>query len=147
MHSKHLWRAMLILLVGGIGFVVARQLVIPKTFGATGHYRHDSLEEYRELPAQHGGAESCRRCHKEEKYTAAAIGKHAAVSCEVCHGPVALHADGQKKIADARKTPLGDAPSYRMCLICHQDLPSRPKTQPMAAAAPGPSAIITSTGR
>lgn len=124
-HTKHLWRAMLILLLVGAGVVVGRQFLIPKSFGEAGHYRYDSLEEYRALPARHGGSESCRACHKDDQFKAEEQGKHAAVSCEACHGPLSFHAADGKKIADAPKNA-----TWKQCLICHERLPSRPKNHP-----------------
>lgn len=123
-HSKHLWRAGLILLLAGAGVVVGRQFLIPKSFGENGHYRADSLRDYMELPVRHGGRESCFACHKKDDFASYPTGKHQTVSCEVCHGPVSLHAKDKEKIA-AAPHKKGEA-TYAMCMNCHQVMPSRP---------------------
>ncbi|MBI2930367.1 MAG: cytochrome C [Planctomycetes bacterium] len=120
-HSKHIWRAALILLFGVVGFIVVRQFLIPKSFGIAGHYRFDALAEFMAQPVKHGGRESCRKCH-EPPYETTSKGKHARVSCEVCHGPVGDHASKEAKIAVMPKNP-----SYKLCAYCHQKLAARPK--------------------
>ena len=123
-HTKHLWRAVLILVFVGIVGIMVRHFLIPQSFGLTGFYRHDSLAEFMAAPVVYGGPVSCTKCHKEvakEK----AEGGHASVSCEVCHGPVSGHAKDGEKIADM---PVNR--SYTLCAYCHQKLRARPESMP-----------------
>ena len=123
-NSKHIWRAV-ILLLGGAAFIVSgRHFLVPESFGKIGHFRYDSIGEYRDKPVMHGNDVSCQKCHADQ-FAAHEQGKHQAVRCENCHGPVALHADKDKKIGDARVTR-----SWELCAYCHQPLASRPKDFP-----------------
>ncbi|MHC4607872.1 MAG: cytochrome c3 family protein [Planctomycetota bacterium] len=123
-HSKHIWRAVGILLLLLVAFIAVRQFLIPASFGAEGFYRYDSIGEFMSQPVIHGGKESCKDCHKEE-YGEVQKGKHAKVSCEVCHGPLAPHVKDGKKAADMSK----DA-SSRLCAYCHRKLVARPAEFP-----------------
>lgn len=130
-HSKHIWRAALILGLALAAVISGRHFMVPDTFGLAGHYRYSALEEFREQEPLHGGKESCKKCH-EEQYAAHAKGKHAALNCEVCHGPVATHAQvGQDAPADPKAAYLAEMPknpSYTLCAYCHQKQAARPKS-------------------
>jgi len=128
-HSKHLWRVVLILMVFFLGFVGFRHFMVPKSFGLAGPYRYDSIQDHMALPVVHGGRESCKKCH-EEKYDMVMKGKHKAVSCEVCHEPVTVHAKDGAKIADMPKSP-----TWRLCELCHAKMAGRPKTHPRSPSA------------
>ncbi len=90
-HTKHLWRALGILVVVAVSGVVIRHFAIPDSFGEAGSYRYDALAEIASKPVVHGNDISCRECHADMAETKAA-GKHAPVRCEVCHAPVTTHA-------------------------------------------------------
>jgi len=123
-HSKHIWRAVIIL-VAGVAFTVGgRHFLVPASFGQLGHFRADSIGEYMAKPVMHGNDASCGKCHPDQ-FAAHEQGKHKAVRCENCHGPLALHADSDKKIADAKVMASAD-----LCALCHQKLDARPKTFP-----------------
>jgi hypothetical protein len=121
---------LLILLVLVIAALLARDFLVPESFGETGHFRHDSIGEFMEQPVIHGTDRTCRKCHDEE-YRQNTRGKHAAVPCETCHGPLMLHADPKadkdQKIADAYLDR-----SYVQCAVCHQQQGARPKDFPQA---------------
>jgi len=105
--------------VGIVAFFAIRALLIPKSFGKYGHYRADSIEEIRQLPISYAGVNACTECH-EEIFKVKSSGFHRGVSCEVCHGPSANHADDPTSI----KPP---APRQREgCPLCHNYNPSRP---------------------
>ncbi len=107
-------------MVGLVGFVTVRHFMTPKSFGVVGHYRHDAISEFMVLPVMHGGKESCQKCH-EELFAENMKGKHAPVSCEVCHAPLSVHVRDGKKIAEMPKPePL------KTCGYCHQKLAGRP---------------------
>lgn len=123
-HTKHIWRAVIILLALPIVFITVRHFLVPPSFGAEGHYRYDSLSEHRDHPVIHGSTTACRECH-ESADAEKGKGKHVSLSCEVCHAPLALHVKDGKKIADMPKNK-----SYTLCAGCHQQLEARPKDFP-----------------
>jgi len=123
-HTKHIWRAVILLLAFAVLAVIGRHFLVPETFGEHGFYRYASLAEFMSKPLVHGGAESCTPCHQEIA-SAKQTGKHASVSCEVCHAPLAVHASGEEKIADM---PVDR--SVRLCSTCHLRLIARPETMP-----------------
>lgn len=123
-HTKHIWRAVLLLLILGGAGVGARHFMIPESFGDQGFFRYGSLGDYMSLPVIHGGRGSCTACH-EEIATAKSEGKHAGLNCESCHAPVTVHADDDEKLAD-----MPTNPSVALCANCHQILDARPDTMP-----------------
>lgn len=72
-------------------FLVARHFLIPESFGKYGHYRADSIDEIGALPVNYAGKAVCIECHEIEAELIASDA-HSHLSCEVCHGPGALHA-------------------------------------------------------
>jgi len=123
-HTKHMWRAVLVLIVIAVAAVVARHFLIPESFGAQGFYRFDSLGEYMAKPAVHGDVAACHTCH-QPVYDIAQTGKHATVSCEVCHGPLSAHVKDTEKSADALINR-----SNGTCVQCHEKLRARPEEFP-----------------
>ncbi|HUT53679.1 MAG TPA: cytochrome C [bacterium] len=123
-HSKHIWRVFILLAVGVVFVVSGRHFLVPASFGKMGHFRFDSIGEYMAKPVMHGNDASCRKCH-QDKYDAHEMGKHAAVRCENCHGPLALHVANGEKSADAQVVR-----SWELCAWCHQPLQARPKDFP-----------------
>jgi hypothetical protein len=103
-------------------FLVARYILIPKSFGEYGHYRGLALEENADRPMHYGGTASCAKCHQDiisEKNA----GHHAGLACEGCHGPAYKHG----VFADStRKNPLPDSlklernTSREFCAGCHE---------------------------
>jgi hypothetical protein len=77
-------------------FLVARHFLVPESFGKYGHYRANSLEDNAAFPVHYAGKSVCIDCHDTEA-SLLASDKHAGLSCEVCHGPGAAHADDQEK--------------------------------------------------
>ncbi|MFH0792855.1 MAG: hypothetical protein V2A74_02350 [bacterium] len=123
-HTKHIWRAALILAVIFVGLFVSRHFMVPESFGVEGFYRADSLGEYMALSPVHGSATACKECHGDiqEKHDK---GKHASVSCETCHGPLAVHVKAGEKVAPTRTVkPL------KLCAYCHEKLRARPESFP-----------------
>lgn len=124
MPAKHVVRALLLLILGFLGFLVFRQFMIPSSFGMFGHFRGANVKEQMAHPLVHGGAASCEPCHKEQ-FKTVHEGSHKTVQCENCHAPLARHAQGDKKVADMPKDQTST-----LCLRCHEKLIARPKTQP-----------------
>jgi hypothetical protein len=127
-NSGHLIRPALVLLAGMGVFLVIRAAVIPKSFGQYGHYRSGALEMIRQRPVAFAGQDTCVMCHDDEAKMRAA-GKHAHVSCEACHGPLAKHADDPSAL-----TPkLPDVAT--LCVRCHEKDAAKPKGFPQVATA------------
>lgn len=123
-HSKHIIRAMLVLLTIGIVFIVLRHFAIPKSFGMYGHYRFDSVAELAAKPPVHGNKELCGDCHAEQAELVRE-GAHQSVSCEVCHAAIGVHIAAGERIAEM---PLRR--SNALCGWCHQRLAARPASFP-----------------
>jgi hypothetical protein len=113
-----------VILVAGL----LRQLAVPATFGRFGHYRGAAVLDARARATRHVGQAKCASCHANEAKLHDKDA-HAAVKCEVCHGPglghVASHA-AKARPATSMRIPRGNAP----CLTCHQRLAARPGAFP-----------------
>ncbi|MHC4598642.1 MAG: cytochrome C [Planctomycetota bacterium] len=123
-HTKHLWRAGLLLLLLPIIYIVARHFLVPESFGAFGFYRGNAVQDWMSEPIFHGDTTECLPCHKAE-YEAHGAGKHAAVSCHTCHSPIVKHVDGEEKVGE-----LPVLRTYTLCARCHEKLIARPKDFP-----------------
>jgi formate-dependent nitrite reductase cytochrome c552 subunit len=124
-HARHVFRVLLVLLVGIVVVVIGRSFLIPKSYGTYGPYRFDNVAEQASArPPLHGGASACADCH-EERAAPLAKGKHASVSCEVCHGPLGKHV----KDGDVVAKPAVDR-SVRLCAYCHRKIDGRPASFP-----------------
>ncbi len=75
-----------------IAFLVARHFLIPESFGKYGFYRADAIDEVALLPIKYAGKAVCIDCHTIEAEQLASD-MHAGLSCELCHGPNAKHAE------------------------------------------------------
>ncbi len=128
-HAKHIVRVVLLLVSGAVAFVVVRHFAIPKSFGAYGSYRFDSVAEHASRPPVHGARGACRDCHEEQADTVAE-GAHRSVNCEVCHAPLDVHVRGDEVV--------GQMPARRskdLCAWCHEYLVARPKELPQVVIA------------
>jgi hypothetical protein len=100
-------------------FVVGREVLVPETFGETGHYRAAAVDSIVAHPIKYAGRDICGVCHTriaEKRETS----NHRGVSCEVCHGPAATHVASPGEV----KPP---APRERgFCPLCHGYDASRP---------------------
>ena len=123
-HTKHIWRAVFLLIGIAVCSITGRHFLVPKSFGLQGFYRNDSLGEYMAKPVIHGGDDSCRSCH-QPIFDAKLGGKHATNRCEGCHGPLAKHVKDNAKIANAVVDKSSD-----ICLRCHEKLVARPENFP-----------------
>ena len=105
------------LLIGGL--VLARYMLVPPTFGKLGHYRAAAIDSVVAQPIHYAGQQVCIECHDdigETKVTS----RHRTVTCEVCHGPAAVHADDP----DEAQPPAPRERGY--CPLCHGYNASRP---------------------
>lgn len=118
--KEHLWRMAGIFAVGILSFLGLQFLLVPPSFGLYGHYRADAVTEEAARQPVHAGRDACASCHVEQAQTKAA-GKHAALGCEGCHGPLMKHA----------LDPAGQKPAKpdakRLCSNCHEAMAGRPR--------------------
>ena len=135
-HTKHIVRAVLLLVVIVLTLIVVRHFAIPKSYGLHGAYRYDSVGEFAAQSPVHGATDACVDCH-EEQAEARSQGKqsdneigHSAVSCEVCHAPLASHIEGAEPVAEMRVLRTNS-----LCLRCHQHLEARPEDFPQVVLA------------
>lgn len=128
-HAKHIIRAVLLLVIATVTFIFVRHFAVPSTYGMYGAYRYASVGEYAEAVPVHGHLQACNECHEDEA-DLKAEGKHASVSCAVCHGPVVRHVSGDEVIA-----PMPVNRNVEWCAMCHQRLTARPKTFPQVDIA------------
>ncbi|MGA3295612.1 MAG: cytochrome c3 family protein [Candidatus Acidiferrales bacterium] len=125
--AEHLLRVAAVFLVAIALFAILRSHFVPRSFGEYGHYRGDAIGEIAALPVSFAGHGACESCHTDilEKKKA---GKHAGVSCEACHGPLAKHADDPTGIVP---TKLDTAV---LCVKCHEANPAKPLWFPQVAS-------------
>lgn len=98
-------------------FLVARHFLIPESFGKYGHYRADAIDEVGALPIKYAGKAVCIDCHDIEAELLASD-VHSGLSCEICHGPGAKHADDYE-------IKLESPGSRKFCGRCHSLNPAR----------------------
>ena len=125
---EHLFRLGAIFAAGALLFVGVRAEMVPKDFGRDGHYRPQAVDAIRSRPPVHAGQKACAECHVDvvEKRAKA---RHAAISCEACHGPLAKHASG----ADESKPALPEGRT--LCIRCHAAGTGKPARQPSVPIA------------
>jgi hypothetical protein len=109
-------------------FLLVRSAVVPKSFGRFGHYRAAALDTIRLRPVSFAGQDTCVACHDDQAKTRA-LGRHAHVACEACHGPQAQHADD----------PVAHIPQLpdvaNLCRRCHEKDAAKPKAFPQVVTA------------
>jgi hypothetical protein len=127
-HKEHLVRVAALFAAGVLVFLALQALLVPKGFGAYGHYRAGALEDNRARPLAHAGRDACVECHSDV-WEVLQRGKHGQVRCEACHGPLARHAEDPS----AGKAVKPD--SKLLCVRCHQESVARPVKFPQVDAA------------
>jgi hypothetical protein len=124
-HARHVFRAILLVVVVVSVVSIGRSFLKPHSYGLYGSYRADNVAEQANIrPPRHGGVAACAPCHAAEA-TKRAASAHKVVSCEICHGPIVRHVADGKKIADMPRDP-----SYVLCARCHQRILGRPDKFP-----------------
>jgi formate-dependent nitrite reductase cytochrome c552 subunit len=120
-HARHVFRVALVLLVVVVVVVVGRSFLVPRSYGTYGNYRFDNVAEQASARSPlHAGAASCAECH-DDRSAALAKGRHAVVSCEVCHAPLGVHVKAGDVVA---AMPVDR--SVRLCGFCHRKIDGRP---------------------
>jgi uncharacterized CHY-type Zn-finger protein len=125
----HLIRLSGLVGAAAFAFLIVRPFFIPETFGDIGHYRAAAVGDVQARPVQYADGGSCETCHSDvvalrvEKQS-----RHAAISCQSCHGPLEAHAaSGEQKPALPEVVPL--------CTRCHETTAGRPKFVPQVNPA------------
>lgn len=127
-HKEHLVRVAALFLAGTGAFFVLRALFVPEGFGRYGHYRAGALDENRARPVAYAGRAACVECHSDVP-EAAKGGRHEAIRCEACHGPLAGHA------GDPGEHPAVRPDSKVICARCHAANVARPAGFPQVDVA------------
>ena len=108
--------------------LVARRVLVPKTFGEKGHYRAAAVADVTGLPIRYAGHDACAMCHPAEVEKKASS-YHRPVACEVCHGPASDHVGDPM----AHQPPAPRDRSF--CPRCHLYNPARPTGFPQIDTA------------
>ena len=127
-HRGHLVRVAALFAAGLVAFFVLRALFVPEGFGVYGHYRAGAIEENRVRPVAFAGRAACVECHSDVP-DAMKGGRHEAVRCEACHGPLAGHAGDPAEKKAARPD------SKVLCARCHDANVARPARFPQVEVA------------
>ena len=135
--ANHLIRLAAIFAIGTLLFVVVRAQMVPDDFGRYGHYRAGAIDDERARTPVHAGQAACAGCHPDVVELRAKA-RHAAVSCEACHGALASHASGE-----VVKPPRPDG--RELCIRCHAAKTGKPRQYPTVSAKEhaGDEACIT----
>jgi hypothetical protein len=119
----HLLRVAALFAAGTFAFFILRGILVPEDFGRYGHYRAGALVDATERKPTFAGKAACLDCHgdvpKEQQGS-----KHAKLSCEACHGPLARHAEDPEKAKPEKKGATS------LCLACHRVNVARPAKFP-----------------
>lgn len=127
-HKGHLLRVAGLFAAGVLAFLVLQAFLVPKGFGVYGHYRAGALEENRVRPVSFAGRAACVECHSDVP-EAMKGGRHEAIHCEACHGPLAAHA------GDPAEKKAVRPDSRELCARCHAPNVARPAKFPQVETA------------
>ncbi len=104
--------------------VVAVVVVVPRVYGEYGFHPEENARSWAALTPQYADTAICQSCH-EPQYAAWQGERHASVSCESCHGPLAEHAATAPREASAGSLGIV-TPDEGLCAICHEQSPAKP---------------------
>lgn len=144
--TRHLWNLVLLLILGGAGFVVVRGQLVPETYGDRegryGPYRAAALEDAMAKPLVLISDATCHKCHEDVMHEREEA-KHKSVRCYHCHGLAHEHV---RLAEEAAKTPGKEIPpaeewdgdfltkidlfvtqDRKTCLVCHESIIGMPK--------------------
>jgi uncharacterized CHY-type Zn-finger protein len=126
--AGHLFRLVLVFLVGVVLFLVIRGFLVPRSFGEYGHYRGNAIGEIAARPISYAGHQVCESCHADV-LEVKSKGVHKGVACEACHGPLAKHADDPASVQPAKLD------TAVLCVRCHEANLARPTNFPQVVSA------------
>lgn len=123
---KHIVR-LITLIVAAAGLaLLARWYFTDESFYEYGHYRADSVPEIAAQDPVYRTARYCQSCHSE-RHAQWSASNHKSVTCETCHGAAQGH-PGKVKLSIPADT-------VRLCTLCHEAMPERPRVQPQIVVA------------
>ncbi len=103
---------------------VALAVVVPWVYGEYGFHPEENARTWAALTPSYTDAAVCQRCH-EAQYAPWQGERHASVTCESCHGPLAAHAATAPSEASAG-LPAIEKPAAGLCAVCHETSPAKP---------------------
>ena len=127
-HVDHLLRMAALFAAGTALFFIVARLMVPKGFGEYGHYRSGALADNRAVPLAFADGAACAQCH-DDIVASRQGSRHAALNCQVCHGPLAAHAADPSAAAPVLPDPAV------LCVRCHGALAARPAKFPQVDPA------------
>ena len=114
-----------IALVAGLAVAsVALAVVVPWVYGEYGFHPAENARTWAALTPSYADAVVCQRCHQAQ-YAPWKGERHATVTCESCHGPLAEHAATAPLEAPAGSLGL-EKPAEGLCAVCHERSPAKP---------------------
>ncbi|OGQ95859.1 MAG: cytochrome C [Deltaproteobacteria bacterium RIFOXYD12_FULL_57_12] len=117
--KNHVWRPLIVALVGIALLLTARAVMVPKDFGVNGRsftygfYRKGNVDDWKNFKVKYRGKEYCVECH-DDKVTENLASPHKVIECENCHGPAVDHPETPATLPVDRTREL--------CLRCHAHL-------------------------
>jgi len=124
---KHIVRLIVLIVAFGAAALIAKSYFTVDSFYEYGHYRASSVPEIAAQEPVFQTPRYCEPCHAARMAQWSAHG-HKSVICEVCHGAAQGHpANG--------KLPI-PADTVKLCTLCHEAMPGRPRTQPQIDVVP-----------
>lgn len=123
---KHIARLILLMAAATVLGYAAKTFFTPESFYKYGPYRAASVSELAAQEPVFQTPRYCRDCHAE-RHAQWSANNHKSVSCEVCHGSAQGHPRNGK-------LPI-PSDSVKLCRLCHEAMPERPKTQPQVEIA------------
>jgi hypothetical protein len=103
---------------------VALAVVVPWIYDEYGYHPEVNARSWAALTPRYADAVLCQRCH-EAQYTPWQDSKHATVTCESCHGPLAQHAATAPEAAPPGSSGI-EKPAAMLCAACHGRGPGKP---------------------
>jgi cytochrome c553 len=106
--------------VAALGYA-AKAFFTPESFYEYGPYRASSVPELASQAPVYQTPGYCENCH-DERLAQWSANSHKSVSCEACHGAAQGHPQNGR--------PLVPSDTVRLCGLCHEAMPGRPRTHP-----------------
>ncbi len=123
---KHIARLLLLMAAAAVLGYAAKVFFTAESFYKYGHYRAASVPQLASMEPVFQTPRYCETCHAE-RHAQWSASSHKSVSCEVCHGAAQGHPQNGK-------LPI-PSDSVKLCSLCHEAMPERPKTQPQVEIA------------
>ncbi len=123
---KHIFRLVSLILGFLVVAIIAKPFLTVDSFYRFGHYRANSVTEIAAQEPVLQTAAYCQGCHSA-RHAQWSAGSHKSVTCEICHGAAQGHPQNGK-------LPI-PKDAVKLCTLCHEAMPGRPRTQPQIQVA------------